>query len=99
MSAAELEDIRKHIRVYISVFIALAVLTVVTVTASYVHFAIPIAIGVALIIATVKSSLVASFFMHLISERRLIYAVLLLTFVFFLALMFLPLLGYVDRVR
>ena len=37
----------------------------------------------ALAVATIKGSLVAAFFMHLISERKLIYAVLVLTVFFF----------------
>ena len=92
-------DIKKHTRTYIGVFIALGVLTVVTVSVSYFHFVLPLAIAVALIIATVKGSMVASFFMHLAHERRVIYLALMITVVFFIALMFLPLLGYLDRVR
>ena len=34
---------------------------------------------VALLVATIKGSLVACYFMHLISEKKLIYAVLALT--------------------
>ena len=37
------------------------------------------AIAVALFVATIKGSLVACYFMHLISEKKLIYAVLALT--------------------
>ena len=43
-----------------------------------------------LIVAIVKGSLVACYFMHLISEKKLIYAVLMLTVVFFVALLALP---------
>ena len=84
---------------YIKVFLALMVLTVITVTASYFHFVIPLAIAVALIVAIVKGSLVASFFMHLIGERKIIYWTLILTVVFFAALMILPVLTYLDRVQ
>jgi caa(3)-type oxidase subunit IV len=51
---------------------------------------------VALLVATVKGSLVACYFMHLISEKKLIYAVLVLTAAFFLALLFLPVLTVHD---
>jgi cytochrome c oxidase subunit 4 len=92
--AAELSDhaaeIDKHVRVYIIVFVALMVLTVVTVAISYLHLSMPVAISVALLVATVKGSLVACYFMHLISEKKLIYAVLVLTVVFFFALLALP---------
>jgi cytochrome c oxidase subunit 4 len=97
--ASSLDDIKRHVRVYVNVFLALLVLTVVTVAVARVHLAIPLAVTVALIIAIVKGSLVASFFMHLVNERRAIFAALLLTVVFFLALIFLPLLGAIDQVR
>ena len=45
---------------------------------------------VALLVATIKGSLVACYFMHLISEKKLIYAVLALTVAFFVALLALP---------
>ena len=83
-------DIDHHVRVYITVFVALMVLTIVTVAISYLHLSVPMAVTVALLVATVKGSLVACYFMHLISERRLIYAVLVLTVVFFVALLGLP---------
>ena len=65
-------------------------LTIVTVAISRYHLPVPIAVSVALLVATVKGSLVACYFMHLISEKKLIYAVLLLTAVFFIALLVLP---------
>ena len=83
-------DIDKHVRIYITVFVALMVLTIVTVTVSRFHLPVPIAVTVALIVATIKGSLVACYFMHLISEKKLIYAVLGLTAAFFVALMVLP---------
>jgi cytochrome c oxidase subunit 4 len=83
-------DIDRHVRIYITVFVALMVLTVVTVAVSYLHLPMPMAVTVALLVATVKGSLVACYFMHLISEKKLIYAVLVLTVVFFAALLALP---------
>lgn len=84
-------DIDKHVRTYMIVFASLLVLTVATVGAYYIHLPVGPAIALALLIATVKASLVACFFMHLISEKSLIYWVLAMTFFFFLALIFLPL--------
>lgn len=83
-------DIDRHVRVYIIVFVALMVLTIVTVGISYLHLPFPLAVGLALLVATIKGALVASYFMHLISEKKLIYAVLVLTVVFFAALLALP---------
>jgi cytochrome c oxidase subunit 4 len=98
MGGHSVEEIKKETKVYILVFVALAALTMITVAVSYLHLSAGAAVILALFIAAIKGSLVAAFFMHLISERRLVYAVLLLTLAFFLALIFLPLGGYMDRV-
>ncbi len=90
MTSDHAVDIDRHVRVYITVFVALMVLTLITVAVSYLDLSIPIAVTVALLIATVKGSLVACYFMHLISEKKLIYAVLILTASFFVALLSLP---------
>jgi cytochrome c oxidase subunit IV len=89
-------DIDKHVRVYISVFVALMVLTVVTVAISRFHLSVPIAVTVALFVAIVKGSLVAGYFMHLVSEKKLILAVLALTVAFFFVLLALPVLTHSD---
>jgi cytochrome c oxidase subunit 4 len=80
------------------VFVALLCLTIVTVAISRLHLDVPVAITVALLIAAIKGSLVASYFMHLISEKKVIYATLLLTVVFFVALMALPLFHHADPI-
>jgi cytochrome c oxidase subunit IV len=72
------------------------VLTIVTVAVSRFHLPIPIAVTVALIVAIIKGSLVACYFMHLISEKKLIYAVLAITAFFFVALMVLPVITVHD---
>ena len=83
-------DMDKHVRVYIIVFVALMALTLITVAVSYLDLSPPMAIAVALFIATIKGSLVACYFMHLISEKKLIYAVLVITVIKFVALLALP---------
>ena len=90
MSAGTAEDIKKHVKVYILVFVALAALTVVTVGISYLHLPTHLAIALALVVATVKGSLVAAYFMHLVSEKKVIYWVLGISFFFFVFLMALP---------
>lgn len=77
------EHVRAEIRKYLMVFGALAVLTVITVAISQFHLPTWQAVTLALVVATIKGSLVAAFFMHLLSERKLIYAVLVLTVFFF----------------
>ncbi len=83
-------EIDRHVRVYIIVFVTLMALTLVTVGVSYLDLSTPMAIALALFVATIKGSLVACYFMHLISERKLIYAVLAITVIKFIALLALP---------
>jgi cytochrome c oxidase subunit 4 len=96
MSDDHAADISRHIRTYMIVFSALTVLTVVTVGVYYLHLAVGAAIVLALIIATGKAALVACYFMHLLTEKKLIYWVLLLTAAFFVVLLFAPFLTSVT---
>ena len=98
MDSAHSEDIQKHVRKYVVVFVALLALTVVTVAVSYLDLGKTGALVAALIIATVKGSLVACYFMHLISEKRMIYMALILTVVFFAVLMWIPLFHHSDPI-
>jgi len=76
------------VRGYIFVFIALLAGTILTVWASFIQFGSrEINIAVALVIASVKAFLVVAYFMHLISERKMIYLVLGFTAIFFAGLM------------
>jgi len=86
------EDFSHHLRRYLFVFYALLFGTLITVGASYIPFGHrAVNIGVALIIASGKAFLVAGYFMHLISERKMIYGILVFTAFFFVGLMFLTL--------
>lgn len=78
------EEMLKHIKIYIFVFVALAVLTVLTVWASYIHVSPALHVTIAMAIATVKGGLVVAYFMHMVSEKKLIYSVCLLTAFFFI---------------
>ena len=84
------EEIQKHIKIYVGVFVALAFLTIVTVAISYLHLSIIPAVALALVVASIKGTLVASYFMHLVSEKRLIYIILIMTVLFFVFLLVLP---------
>ena len=90
--------IQKSVRAYLTVGALLLVFTGVTVAANQFHFVVPVAITVALIIAALKGSMVASVFMHLSHERRWIYGALLLTVVFFVVLLFVPMLTILDHI-
>jgi caa(3)-type oxidase subunit IV len=85
-----------HIANYRKVFIFLLIGTTLTVWASYMEFnvqnSIAGAIFVGLTIAFIKGYLVAANFMHLNSEKKMIYWILLLTIFFLALLLFIPLL-------
>ncbi|MEM7482229.1 MAG: cytochrome C oxidase subunit IV family protein [Acidobacteriota bacterium] len=91
-------DIDKQVRTYILVFVSLMVLTVITVGISYLDLPTGPAIALALVVALTKGSLVACFFMHLISERKLIYAVMALTVLFFIFVLIVPYFTDMDRI-
>ena len=92
------EQVQKEIRIYLAVFCALAILTGVTVGACYglklpVHYAIMVAVA----IASVKAFLVAGFFMHLLSEKKVIYGFLILTMIFLSVLLWGPWHHFINR--
>lgn len=93
------EEIKREIRVYLWVFGGLTVLTAMTVWACYgLKMEVHKAIAIALAIASVKGFLVAGFFMHLLSEKKLIYSILLLTVFFFAVVIWGPLYHWVDMI-
>jgi cytochrome c oxidase subunit IV len=89
-------EVRKSVRKYMMIGAALLVFTGITVAANLVHLTVPLAITVALIIATIKGTMVAAVFMHLNNEKKWIYGSLILTVVFFVVLLFVPLLTVSD---
>jgi cytochrome c oxidase subunit IV len=91
---------KEHVRRYLFVFYALLFGTLITVGASYIPFGNHhLNIAVALFIAVGKASLVACYFMHLISERKMIYGIMAFTAFFFIGLMFLTLASFGDFPR
>ncbi len=74
------------VRGYLAVFGALLVLTVVTVAVASLNLSESTTVLVAVSIATIKASLVAMFFMHLKSEKPMVFWPLALTAVLFIAL-------------
>lgn len=90
MSGHSPEAVQKQVKIYIRVFLALAILTVLTVGVSYLHLPLALAIAAALFIASVKATLVAAFFMHLSSEKKIIWSILLLAVFFFAFVLLYP---------
>ena len=93
-------DNAAHVRTYLIIFGALLVGTVLTVAMYYVDFSsMALTVAVALFIASIKAFLVAGYFMHLLSEKKLVYGVLVISAIFFVALMGLTLWGSRDLPR
>ena len=87
-------EVSKHVRIYLIVGIALLVGTVLTVLMNAVHFdSMTVTIFIALFIACVKGFLVAGYFMHLMSEKKMIYGILGATVFFFAGMMYLIILA------
>lgn len=84
------EDIDHHVRIYMRVFAALVVLTVITVAVSYLHLPPMPALALGLTIALIKGSLVACYFMHLISEKKMLLWIMSLSLVFFFFELLIP---------
>jgi cytochrome c oxidase subunit IV len=92
-------DVAKHIRGYLLVGVALIVFTGITVALSYINFGTQKAnVTVALLVATFKAGLVGAIFMHLASEKRMIYRILIFTFFFVLGLFWLTYLAWYDPI-
>ena len=92
-------DVSKHIRAYLLVGLTLIVFTGITVALSYVNFGTQKAnVAVAMLVATFKAGLVAAIFMHLSSEKRMIYRILIFTFFFVFGLLWLTYLAWYDPI-
>ena len=97
MTTQAQKEFTDHVRRYLYIFYALLFGTLITVGASYIPFGNhAINIAVALLIASGKAFLVGGYFMHLLSERKMIYGLLAFTACFVLGLMFLTLSAYGD---
>lgn len=86
------DDVSKHIKTYLLIGLFLLIGTGLTVWAATNHFGShSMNIAIALLIAVAKGSLVALFFMHLISEKTAIYMFMSVTVFFVTGLMVLTL--------
>ena len=99
MDAHDHAEIDRHVKAALFAFGALLVLTGFTVGAYYLKLPTRLAITLALAIATVKGSLVAAWFMHLLSEKKLIFWALILTAILFVPLLLFPTFVALDAVR
>lgn len=99
MNAQEIASLRQQVRSHIIVFAILVAGTLLSVGATSLIQSTTLKIGVALVIAATQASLVAGILMHLHAEGRTIRWTLILTAVFFVALIGLTLLANHDVPR
>ncbi|MBI1785727.1 cytochrome C oxidase subunit IV family protein [Candidatus Sumerlaeota bacterium] len=87
------DDDKHHVQLYKKIGATLGVCTVLTVAVGLFHIPyVPLAVLIALVIACFKGSLVAAYFMHLKGEKAVIWWSLLLTVIFWVVLMAVPVL-------
>jgi len=97
--ASSAAEVKEHVRSYLYVFAALLVLTVITVAVAMFHLNTALAVTIALFVASIKGSLVACKFMHLTTERGMLYWILALCALFFIVLLLLPILTIEESVH
>jgi len=94
VSFASPDEALRHRNIYLKVFGALAALTAVTVAVAMIglklHWSTPAVIIAALFVASIKGSLVACYFMHLLTERKALFVVLGFCVFFFFVLLLYP---------
>ena len=91
------QNVEGEIKQYITIFISLIFLTIVSVGIHYLHLSTGLSIALILTVAITQAALSACYLMHLISERKLIYMVLILTFAFVLGMFLLFYYGYFNH--
>ena len=94
-------DFTHHITHYRDIFVYLLIGTALTVYASYIELNVQDSIAgamfIGLLIASIKGYLVAANFMHLNTEKKIIYWILMLTGFFLMLLLFIPLLWDINN--
>lgn len=84
----DVQDVKKHVRQHLLIACGLAIGTLLTLWTSQTNFGSPgLHIIMTLGVAAVQAFLVAAFFMHLLSEKKMIYSFLVFTAVFFIAML------------
>lgn len=95
-SSSNPAHIQKQVKTYLAVFVGLIVLTLVAVGVSRLDLAVSARITIVVVFALLQAFLSVGYLMHLNAEKKLVYAVLLLTVVLFVALLLLPILSEAD---
>ncbi|MBK9137181.1 MAG: hypothetical protein IPM17_00170 [Verrucomicrobia bacterium] len=97
MSDNNSQALQQEARRHLIIFGAVALGTILIVLSSFAPLATGVKIAAVLAVAIAQASLVAGFLMHLITEKRMVISSLVLTAIFFVALIFLPFLSEADQ--
>ncbi|HEY3852787.1 MAG TPA: cytochrome C oxidase subunit IV family protein [Verrucomicrobiae bacterium] len=80
--------VKKHVQQHVMIAVGLALGTIMTVWTSQTNFgSFALNVTITLGIAAAQAFMVAAFFMHLLSEKKLIYCFLIFTAIFFVVMM------------
>lgn len=96
MSESHPESFKNYTRRCLLVFVAILCGTGLMVGVSFAPLSSGLRIAAILAIAIFNASLVSSYLMHLLSERKMVYAVLIFTAIFFVGLMGLTIFAHSD---
>lgn len=89
-SEKDLQDVKRHVRQHVLIAIGLAIGTLLTLFTSQHDFGSHgVNIAITLAVASVQAFMVGGFFMHLLSEKKMIYSFLIFTAIFFVVMMFI----------
>lgn len=92
----ETQNLKKEVALHYKIFAVLLVLVVINVTISNLKLGVALAIFLILCVTMAKASLVASFFLHLNREKKIVYVVLILTAVTFIVMIALFTVGFYN---
>lgn len=96
MSESPPESYKNYTRRSLYVFLAILCGTGLMVAASFAPFGSAARIALILTVALFNAALVSGFLMHLVSEKKMVYAVLIFTAIFFIGLMGLTIWAHSD---
>ena len=90
-------NLKSYFRLCAVVFVVVLCTTALMIYASFLpHFGWPAKVTMILAIAVVNAFLVAGYLMHLLSEKKMVYTVLIFTVIFFIGLMGLTMFAMND---
>ncbi len=87
-SEQDLQDVKRHVQQHVMIAVGLALGSLMTIWTSQTdfHHGFSLNVAMTLAIAGVQAFLVAAYFMHLLSEKKVIYCFLVFTAVFFVVM-------------